>query len=174
MTTLPTLPTAPADSATCRIATFSAAEIHELRADGWVRNNELSTAPVAVTANKFLAERKATPIFVSAPNITAVQVSDDKRVRTYMIQLAVIYRLPPENEQSFLEVIENLHGNKQETASESVSHPETGPASGSGKRGRGRPRKAVSSGCGQTRRRGAKLPVVRKRRRAASRDAAAS
>ena len=78
-----------------RIATFSAAEVHELRASGWVRDDTRSTESVAAVANRFLADNAAEVVFVSAPNITAVHISDDKRIRTYLVQLAVIYQ-PPE------------------------------------------------------------------------------
>jgi len=167
----------PADAAMCRIATFSSAEVHELRAAGWVRSDR-STPPVDVTANKFLLDNNATPIFVSAPNITAVHISDDKRTRTYMVQLAVIYQPAGSSAgySSFAEAVAKLDASTNKSNSENETQPEVSSteSKSAGSRRRGRKRTAggttaVLPSNGSTRRKRANVPIVPKLGRATRR-----
>ena len=85
-----------------RVATFIAQEQHYAvtTADGveWFRDNKRSTASLDELINKFLEDNKATPVQVSAPNVSLISATPElePKQRAYRITASLIYNVTNE------------------------------------------------------------------------------
>ena len=75
-----------------RVGIFTSTEVQVEAAEGeWMRDEELSTTPITVKINDFLAQSSSQVTFVSPPKIDLVAVSEDEDRRTYLTSVSIIY-----------------------------------------------------------------------------------